>query len=837
MRVTPFFDPSRCPSCAALLPAQPLRCPVCVVELTGPAVTELVTTLRRADELVAHLQASAVTAVVPEPHPAASRQPHAPVILSFAPPQVRPGVSPARSWFAGKSVGVILLILGALCVLAAGAVFIAVTWVLLPLAVRALIMVAITVSFGLFAELALRRKLQATAEVMTVTACGMFVLDLAAARRAGLPGLADLATAPYEVLGGVLLAAAAGAAAFIVRSRRWWLWSLDAAVAVGLARATLGVMRLPGGDHGVSSVAVAVIGSMLYVACRRVRLAVAMWSALGLGGVGWLAAVGVGAERAADHVGGDLGRLAASWPALIVALLAGFWSIRLKTAVWRQVAAALCLLPVLLVFEIVGWSHGWVVGCAVMLLGYVVATLASVRAPHPWLPAVGGSALVLGVSALFGLVPSGVALVTRMGLALDGSWRVPRALPFDLSTSDVGPGLLPLTALVVLALLPRITIVGRRFPLGPHLTAGVVVAALGLLPMLYGAGFWVSMTVLAAVAVSLLWAAWFWRNDVLLLLAWAPLVILRICSYYVDPVYDNLADPLAWTLFATVALAWTLTGRRRMVRAWFLTAAGLFALAGVVQWLDFGQAPASIHGLVIVVIGSLGLLASQSLSASQRVSATAFDRGIGEGLSVTWVFAGLAMADSSPSHRALELTIAGVAAGITAYLSDDRSRVGWVSGVLLTVASWIRLADNNIEAVEWYTLPAATALLVYGVRRLRRDSSASTWRCLGPGLALAMVPSLSVALDQPITWRGLVVGLASVALVAVGVQLRFAAPFAVGAVATGLMAIRYIWPVAAFLPRWGLLFLIGGLLLWAGMTWESRVNDVRTAGRYVRGLR
>ena len=836
MQVTPFFDPSRCPSCATLLPPQPPRCPVCAVALTGPTVTELVTTLRRADELLAQIRANAVTAVVPQPHPAASRHPHPPVIPSFAPPQVRPEVSPTRSWFAGTSVGVILLILGALCVLAAGAVFIAVTWGLLPLAVRALIMVAITVSFGLFAELALRRTLQATAEAMAVIACGMFVLDLAAARRAGLPGLAELTTAPYEILGGVLLAAAAGAAAFIVRSRRRWLWSLDAAVAVGLARATLGVMRLPGDDHGVSSVTVAVVGSMLYVACRRVRLPVAMWSALGLGGVGWLAAVGVGAERAADHVGGDLGRVAASWPALIVALLAGFWSIRLTHVVWRQIAAALSLLPVLLVFEIVGWSHGWVAGCAVILLAYVVATLASVRVPHTWSPAVGGSALVLGVSAVFGLVPSVVALATRVGLALGSSWREPRALPLDLSGGDVGPWLLPLTALVVLAMLPRITIVGRRLTVDPHLTAGVVVAALGVLPILYGAGFWVSMTVLAVVALSLLWAAWFWRTDVLLLLAWAPLVILRICSYYVDPVYDNLADPLAWTLFATVALAWTLTERRRMVRAWFLMAAGLFALAGVAQWLDFGQAPASIHGLVIVVIGSLGLLASQGLSTSQRLSATAFDRGIGEGLSVTWVFVGLAMADSSPSHRALELTVAGVAAGITAYLSDDRRRVGWASGVLLTVASWIRLTDNNIEAVEWYTLPAATALLVYGVRRLRRDSSESTWRCLGPGLALALVPSLSVALDQPVTWRGLAVGLASVALVAVGVRLRFAAPFALGAVATGLMAIRYIWPVSAFLPRWGLLFLIGGLLLWAGMTWESRVNDVRTAGRYVRGL-
>ena len=75
------------------------------------------------------------------------------------------------------------------------------------------------------------------------------------------------------------------------------------------------------------------------------------------------------------------------------------------------------------------------------------------------------------------------------------------------------------------------------------------------------------------------------------------------------------------------------------------------------------------------------------------------------------------------------------------------------------------------------------------------------------------------------------------ALVAVGAWFRLAAPFAVGAVATALLALRYIWPVAASLPWWTLLDLIGAALLEAGMTWESRVNDAGTASRYVRGLR
>ena len=300
---------------------------------------------------------------------------------------------------------------------------------------------------------------------------------------------------------------------------------------------------------------------------------------------------------------------------------------------------------------------------------------------------------------------------------------------------------------------------------------------------------------------------------------------------------DDLADPLAWTVIALACLAWALTEGRLAVWAGFLTAAGLFALPGAVQWLGFVQVPRSYQGLVIVVIGSLGL------PVLQRLRDTNLTRLVGEGLSVTWVLAGLALAETSASHRAAELTVAGVAFGITAYLSPDRQRAGWVSGVLLTVASWIRLADNDIQVVEWYTLPAATALLVYGTRRFRRDpgesteSTESSLRCLGPGLALALVPSLVLALREPVSWRGLVTGVASVVLVAVGVKVRLAAPFILGVLATALLALRNIWPVAAFIPRWTLLFLIGGVLLGMGMTWESRVNDVRTASRYVRGLR
>jgi hypothetical protein len=608
-------------------------------------------------------------------------------------------------------------------------------------------------------------------------------------------------------------------------------------VGFGLARAALGALRLAGdasadssdARYAVVTVILAVVASLAYVAGRRSRFPVATWTAAAIGGMAWTAAVAIGGHHAADNTGGDLARIGDGWPALAMALVAGLWSIRLSDRQAQRVAACLSLAPMLLIFEIVGWSHGWILGTVIMLAAYAVAALASVRVPAAWSSAVGASALVLGLTAIAGLLPSLLTLATRLSLAMSGSWREPTLLPFDLNNGDVGPWLLPTTTLVIMALLPAVTISRRRVSIDPTRVAGAFVASLAVLPILYGGAFWVSFAVLAAVAALLLCAARLFDDDVVLLLGLLLLVIMRISAYS-----DDVADPLAWTLMAVVALGWALSERRPYVETWFVGASGLAALFGAAQWLTFTQVPVEYQGLVIVALGSLGIVAAQSL-AQQRQSLRQ-QRLVCEGLSVTWVLAGLAMAYSSPSHRALELTVVGVAFGMVSYLSSDRRRAGWVSGVLLTLASWIRLTDIHVQTVEWYTLPAAAALLVYGTRRLRQVPDESTWRCLAPGLGLALTPSLLLALDEPVSWRGLLVGLASVALVGLGVGARLAAPFALGAVGTGLLAVRYIWPVAAFVPRWTLLFVIGGALLTAGMTWESRVNDVRTASRYVRGL-
>jgi hypothetical protein len=108
---------------------------------------------------------------------------------------------------------------------------------------------------------------------------------------------------------------------------------------------------------------------------------------------------------------------------------------------------------------------------------------------------------------------------------------------------------------------------------------------------------------------------------------------------------------------------------------------------------------------------------------------------------------------------------------------------------------------------------------------------------LGSGLLLALVPSLLLALDEPVSLRGALVGAAGVLTLAVGVNQRLVAPFALGALTTGVLAVRHLQPVAEAVPRWVSLGAVGLALLVVGVTWEARRRNLETAGRYLAELR
>ncbi len=70
-----------------------------------------------------------------------------------------------------------------------------------------------------------------------------------------------------------------------------------------------------------------------------------------------------------------------------------------------------------------------------------------------------------------------------------------------------------------------------------------------------------------------------------------------------------------------------------------------------------------------------------------------------------------------------------------------------------------------------------------------------------------------------------------------GVQQRLAAPFVLGALTTGILAVRHLEPYADAVPRWISLGGVGVALLIVGVTWEARRRNLETAGRYLAALR
>ena len=102
---------------------------------------------------------------------------------------------------------------------------------------------------------------------------------------------------------------------------------------------------------------------------------------------------------------------------------------------------------------------------------------------------------------------------------------------------------------------------------------------------------------------------------------------------------------------------------------------------------------------------------------------------------------------------------------------------------------------------------------------------------------MALAPSLFVALDDPVSLRGFLLGSAALALVLAGAALRWSAPLLSGAVTLGVLALRQLGPLAVAVPRWSLLGAAGLLLFAVGITWEQRRRDLTVAARYVASLR
>jgi hypothetical protein len=378
---------------------------------------------------------------------------------------------------------------------------------------------------------------------------------------------------------------------------------------------------------------------------------------------------------------------------------------------------------------------------------------------------------------------------------------------------------------------------GRRSALRQVTTVGsLALIGLALVVTLVSthAPLWVVTCAALAVAAAPAGLAWWHR------LAWSEAGIatggatagyLALLGLAAGAPSASVTAVSASALALVLAVGFATSERRGEVVGPALTG-GLAVLAttyALPAWGTTLDLPLGTVALVLAVYAGGVLLAAAPVTrrTSSRVT-----------LELTAVVPAAVAAVLAPSlpDLAMVLTVVGTAVAAIAVRDADRRPMSWLGVGILGCATLIRVAAD-VKAPELYTLPAALLLLGAGLWRLRTDPDSDSLDALGSGLTLALLPSLLLALEDPISTRGVLVGAAGVAALVLGVRERLATPLLVGAGTTALLALREMQPLSEAVPRWVSLALLGLALLAVGITWETRLRNLRAAGRYLVGLR
>lgn len=292
-------------------------------------------------------------------------------------------------------------------------------------------------------------------------------------------------------------------------------------------------------------------------------------------------------------------------------------------------------------------------------------------------------------------------------------------------------------------------------------------------------------------------------------------------------------------VYATAgAVAFTVLRDQRVVSpiaaVWTIGFLDLAIVAGAeaahVSELHYGLALALISGIVLVAAGWVSGAVSGRI-ALELMTTPGF------------VLAGFLMSDyGNEKMLPLSITIAGASVALWSIVHRDRSDLGWLASALTAAAFVVRIEVRGGLTPEWYALPIAVVLLAAGAVRLVREDSLGSWRMLGAGLSLAMIPSLALAWSDPVSWRMLYVLVVAVAAVVVGMVTRLQAAFVTGAVVMALIALRFLGPIARqFLETpvgpWVVFGSIGVLCIVGAATWESSWRGLRRIGIRVGELR
>jgi hypothetical protein len=823
-----LVDTTICPDCrAALDPGA--TCTACGLQVRGPIALQLWHAMVTADRLVEQLRAaSSAPAVAVRTAPATSvGLPRYPTRTEASP------AGPRR--LPAASVPAVLLSLGALCLLVAAVVFVAVTWSLLGLTGRTLVLLAITALLAGAAVVLTRRVLRGAAETFWLIVAGMLTVDLLGAQSAGLAGLDALSwRGTGALVGAALLMTGTGLGLWARHQVIGRLYGVQGVAAAGAL--VLCLAEVWSADDPAAATAVAIPLLAAYGTVLRRLVPVAAYAVGGLAGASWLLLLSVGWDRALETARtSEWWADGRGWPLLVAA---AFMAVAVHAPAIpgraRSVAAGLALLPLVLLGN--GPQPPGSPTRDLLLACATLAALAALTALAPLVWARGAAALsaagVLGLGLVLAVAPWDVL----DHLDADGSSDPSRRMQAVTDNAAAWTALVAALAVVLAAasllrhvpVLVRATAMRSVSTLTPALVAlGTLATVLELEPPL-----WAGVLAAALATAAAGTAAWWSRDSVVPgALGSAATAYLALVTTYAAAASDLLAALTASAAFVVLAGVAALREREGATTSAAVSAALAAVLGGwaLVAWGQVMSADVDAGAIALAAYaGLVGVLAAPL--TRQHVTRLAL-----EASAVVLVLLSAGMG-ADEQVVAMVVTIAGTAVCAVAVTNRDRSFLGWLGAFVLAIATVIRVA-TEVRAPELYTLPAACLLVAVGAWRLREEPRASSFTVLGSGLTLALLPSLLLALDEPVSLRGALVGAGAVLVLAAGVHLRLAAPFVLGAGTTAVLALRHLQPVAEAVPRWVSLGGVGVALLVVGITWEARRRDLASAQQYLTALR
>ncbi|WP_460849981.1 SCO7613 C-terminal domain-containing membrane protein, partial [Phytohabitans suffuscus] len=256
---------------------------------------------------------------------------------------------------------------------------------------------------------------------------------------------------------------------------------------------------------------------------------------------------------------------------------------------------------------------------------------------------------------------------------------------------------------------------------------------------------------------------------------------------------------------------------------WLVAAVAGGALA-VASTLAAGM-PLARAAYPLLAVAALAL----ALAAWLRIRSRRAERGALDAAAYATAAAALLFTIGDARHAAAVCTLWAAAVAVRAVAPGETARrpLALVSAGSVLLAWWLLLGAERVAVTEAYTLPAALLALAAGHLALRGRPGIGSWVGYGPGLAVALLPSLaSILAAEGQGGRRLLLGLGALLAVLAGAYERRQAPLVVGGAVLAALAVHevLVWDL---LPRWAYLAVGGLVLIAVAMTYERRLRDLR----------